>query len=97
MNIVLALVLSVLVGTMSHAPATSVHLTAAKQGTNFPTAQLSITERNKQITVSFSDVFISSYKEDLTHQSTTDGGAIPLEMVSLNFAKVEIQVGGKIK
>ena len=68
----------------------------AVRGTNFPTAELSITESNRQITITFSDVFISSYKEDLTHTQTTDGGALPLEIVSLNFAQVQIQIGGGI-
>ncbi|MBZ5560536.1 MAG: type VI secretion system tube protein Hcp [Acidobacteriia bacterium] len=67
----------------------------AAQGTNFANAQLTINGQ-RQMTVSFFDVFISEYKEDLNFQPTVDGGASPLESVSLNFAKVEIQVGGKI-
>ena len=67
----------------------------AAQGTNFQNASLTI-NGTRQISVSFFDVFISSYKEDLSFQPTVDGGASPLESVSLNFAKVNIEVGGKI-
>ena len=67
----------------------------AAQGTNFQSASLRI-NGTRQIAVSFFDVFISSYKEDLNFQPTVDGGASPLESVSLNFAKVNIEVGGKI-
>jgi len=67
----------------------------AAQGTNFPNATLTINGQ-RAMTVNFFDVFISGYKEDQSFQSTVDGGTGPLESVSLNFAKVEILVGGKI-
>jgi type VI protein secretion system component Hcp len=75
-------------------PAPDLFLHAA-QGTNFQNASLTI-NGTREISVSFFDVFISSYKEDLSFQPTVDGGALPLESVSLNFAKVHIEVGGKI-
>jgi len=36
-------------------------------------------------------VFISGYKQDMTHQATVAADTAPVEMVSLNFAKVEIE------
>lgn len=70
----------------------------AAQGTNFRGADLTINGRTSFLKVSFFDVFISSYKQDMTHQATVIGDTTPLENVSLNFAKVEIEVhGGTIK
>jgi type VI secretion system secreted protein Hcp len=69
----------------------------AAQGTNLRTADLTIQDGRRLSKVSFFDVFISSYKQDMTHQPTVLGDATPLEMVSLNFAKVNIEVGSSIK
>jgi|SRR3954447_8237600 type VI secretion system secreted protein Hcp len=64
----------------------------AVQGTSLRTADLTISAGRGQAKISFSDVFISSYKQDMTHQATVSGDTSPLEMVSLNFAKIEIDV-----
>jgi len=71
--------------------------TAAAQGTNLRTADLTIQDGRRMAKVSFFDVFISSYKQDMTHQPTVLGDTTPLEMVSLNFAKVNIEIGSRIK
>src|SRR5262245_10142506 len=70
---------------------------AAAQGSNLRTADLTIQDGRRVSKVSFFDVFVSSYKQDMTHQATTLGDTTPLEMVSLNFAKVNIEIGGPIK
>jgi type VI secretion system secreted protein Hcp len=70
---------------------------AAAEGASLGTADLTIQEGRRLSKVSFFDVFVSSYKQDLTHQATVAGDATPLEMVSLNFAKVSIEIGNPIK
>jgi len=41
-------------------------------------------------------VLISSYKEDLSILHKVDEANVPLEFVSLNFAKMEVRVGGDL-
>jgi len=69
----------------------------AAQGTNLRTADLTVQDGRRTAKISFFDVFISSYKQDMTHQATVLGDTSPLEMVSLNFAKVQIEIGAAIK
>jgi type VI secretion system secreted protein Hcp len=71
---------------------------SAVQGTNFSSAELNIIEqdRKRQVTLSFFDVFISSYKEGNVVGflfDKSENGGVPLEMVSLNFAQVQIRIG----
>src|SRR5215813_4168828 len=54
------------------------------------------TVRDEQVEITFSNVLISSYKEDLSILHKVDEANVPLEFVSLNFAKMEVRVGGDL-
>src|ERR1051325_12004383 len=53
--------------------------THAAQGTNFRSADLTINDGNRMAKVSFFDVFISGYKQDMTHQATVAADTAPVE------------------
>ncbi len=66
---------------------------AAATGRHIPSAQLTLTENSQPIAVTFFDVFVSNYKEDQGFSGRGQSSG-PLEYVSFNFLKIEIQAGG---
>ena len=76
---------------------------AAALGRRINAATLTVTDKTSPLTIRFSDVFVSNYKLDegqlFSKETVTRGvpavqlGA-PMESVSLNFLKIEFQVGG---
>jgi type VI secretion system secreted protein Hcp len=73
---------------------------AAVMGSHIRHATLTVTDKAEPITIHFTDVLISSYKFDEGPGSThreQDGDfplGAPMENVSFNFAKIELNVGG---
>jgi type VI secretion system secreted protein Hcp len=77
---------------------------AAATGKHIPSAQLTLTQNAQPIAVTFFDVFVSNYKEDQasslrmvldkTGVAMSGQDSAPLEFVSFNFLKIEIQAGG---
>src|SRR5215472_463778 len=60
-------------------------------GVHLKKATLSVRET---LEIQFTNVIISSYKEDLSILHKVEGQAnVPLEFVSLNFSKMEVTVG----
>lgn len=65
-------------------------------GRHFPKAVLTCRDANQNpIVITFSDLIISNYKEDLAFHKGQEGeDAAPLEFVSFNYAKVEVTSRG---
>jgi type VI secretion system secreted protein Hcp len=64
---------------------------ACASGEHIKTAQLTARKAGKEqqdfLKITMSDVLVSGYKEE----GTSEGGAVPLDSVSLNFAAIQVE------